>query len=556
MTGGKSPRFDIEALRSRVGGTIFARGEAYCRDGRVKVLDVNKDRILATIDGTETYRAELTGRGKAIDGECSCPFFEDNGFCKHLVAIALAVNNAAPDSGQGAFSRLRPYLKEKGIESLVDMILQLAERDPVLFAKLETEAALATADDPTLEAQLRKSIDRVTHTNRFIDYGEAPAWAARIDSLLDNISSLATGKRANLALKLIERLIDRIEKCIGSIDDSDGHCGMLIGRACDIHLTAARVAKPDGRELARMLFNRELKSDYASFSGSLASYADLLGDEGLTEYRRLATVAWEKLAARRKKPAAYDEGFASFHTLLGMMDYFAERDGDVDARIAFRAKDLSSPWNYLQLAEFCVSQGRKDEALRRAEEGLWMFEDDRPDERLVLFAARLLVEAKRKEDALSHLQKAFDKAPSIELYKQISKLGGGAARLRATGVIEELARRDKSGWHRFSDLLVDIYVTEKAFDEAWAVVGKYGASMAAKFTLAQKSEKLHTARALEVYAQQVDLLAKTGGNDAYEGAAKLIKRMAGLWTPGEHAAFVKSLKERHGKKRNLMKLLG
>ena len=54
---------------------------------------------------------------------------------------------------------------------------------------------------------------------------------------------------------------------------------------------------------------------------------------------------------------------------MGILDFFAERDGDVEARIALRMRDLSSPWDYLQLAEFCLSQGRQDEALRRAEEG-------------------------------------------------------------------------------------------------------------------------------------------------------------------------------------------
>ena len=95
---------------------------------------------------------------------------------------------------------------------------------------------------------------------------------------------------------------------------------------------------------------------------------------------------------------------------------FLERDGDVVARIALRAKDLSSPWSYLQLAEFCAEQGREDEALRWAEEGIWIFEDGRPDERLVLFAAGLLSKAGRKADAEAHVRRVFEKAPSLHLY--------------------------------------------------------------------------------------------------------------------------------------------
>ena len=93
-------------------------------------------------------------------------------------------------------------------------------------------------------------------------------------------------------------------------------------------------------------------------------------------------------------------------------------------RIALRAKDLSSPWHYLQLAEFCLAQGREAEALQRAEEGLWIFEDHRPDERLVLFVADLLVKAGRTSDAQASLRRAFEMAPSLESCPRARSLDG------------------------------------------------------------------------------------------------------------------------------------
>src|SRR5712692_5868790 len=65
---------------------------------------------------TFVARAELTGRGKEIGGECSCPVFEDWGFCKHMVATALAANAAGSDAqvvGASALARIRDHLKEK-----------------------------------------------------------------------------------------------------------------------------------------------------------------------------------------------------------------------------------------------------------------------------------------------------------------------------------------------------------------------------------------------------------------------------------------------------------
>jgi hypothetical protein len=121
-----------------------------------------------------------------------------------------------------------------------------------------------------------------------------------------------------------------------------------------------------------------------------------MSEEGLAEFRRLAREAWDKLPARIGPRRGVDEyGFDDFG-LMTILDFFAERDGDVDTRIALRAKNLSSPWAYLQLAEFCQAQGQEEEeALRRVEEGLWLVEDDRPDERLVSFAEK----EDRKTDA-------------------------------------------------------------------------------------------------------------------------------------------------------------
>ena len=186
---------------------------------------------------------------------------------------------------------------------------------------------------------------------------------------MDAIGGLASDSRASLAFKLAERAIDRIELAMNDIDNSDGNCGDLLAQARDIHLTAARRARPDPKEFAHDLFAREMADSYDTFSRAVQRYADVLGEEGLAEYRRLAAAAWDKLPSRvpeRKEKYDYSRAYA---TLANILDYFAERDGDTTARIALRTKDLSLSWNYYQLAEFCLSNGRNEEALKWARKG-------------------------------------------------------------------------------------------------------------------------------------------------------------------------------------------
>jgi len=551
------PRFDVDALRELAGGKVFERGQAYHRDGQVQILVIKPERVLAQVAGSEDYRTELRGQGGAIDGECSCRAFEDHGFCKHMVATGLAANDVGTDEadGGGALVRIRDHLKQRGTDALVDMIVGLVEQDPALFRKLDAAAAAPHEDEKTLRKRLRKSIDNATRPRDFIDYREAPRWAANVDSALDIIAGLASGAPAGLARELAAHAIDRIGQAMESVDDSDGHCGALSGRARDIHLAAVRQIRPEPIELARELFALEMVDDYGTFDGAVRLYADVLGESGLAEYRRLANEAWAKLALSTSSDEEQDDDI-NHHQLMRILDFFAERDGDVDARIALRSKHLSSQWDYLRLAEFCLSQGREDQALRHAEEGLWMFEDGRQNEGLVVLAAELLSKAGRRPDAEAHLWRLFKKEPTLELYTRLCEIGGEAAREQALSFLEsKQSSRARIRWNDSTDLLVHIWMHEKMFDAAWTAVRKHGASITLKEELANECEATHPREALEVYAERVDQLASTGGALAYEQAAQLIARMTKLRGKAEQAAYVLALKERFGRKRNFIKLL-
>lgn len=556
----RSGRFDVAALRALVGAKVFARGEEYFADGAVQILTVEKDRVLAQVEGSEDYRTRLSGRGKHIGGDCSCPAYDDWGSCKHMVAVALAVNAQAGDAeaeGSGTLSRIRAHLKAKGVDALVDLLIDLAERDPALLRKLDTAATAARGDDKTLAARLRKAIDQATRPRRFIEYDEAEDWADNVGVALDALAELAPAGQAGLVLELAMRAIDRLGVAAESIDDSDGHVGALLERARDIHLAAAAIVRPEPVALARALYAREVDGGEETFAGAASVYGKVLGKTGLTEYRRLANEAWDRLPPRPRGAARVDaDDFVERLRLMGILDHFAERDGDVDRRIALRARDLSTPWAYFQLAEFCLSQKRRDEALSHAEEGLWRFEDERTDERLLFFAVDLLTKAGREKDALAHLWRAFEKQPDLDLYARLRKLGGVDARGRALELLERrLAKTQRSAWSWPADLLIRVRTREKMFDTAWAAVRAHGASMDAKMELARASDAARPGEALAVYVEHVTKLVEAGGNDAYKTAAALVARMAALRDAAEQAAYVAALKQRFARRRNFIAML-
>lgn len=459
----RSTRFDVATLRTRAGDKVFARGEEYHREGLDEILSVERDRVLAQVLGSDDYRTILKGRSKKIGGECSCPAFRDRGFCKHMVATALVANEIAYDGRKkepSVLDRIRAHLKQQGVDALVEMVVEFAEGDSILLRKLDiAAAACAPGGGKSLEKQLRRAINRATRTRRFVDYDEMEDWADNVGAALDAVAQLAGGLHAALAMRLALHAIDRIEDAIESMDDSDGHGGALLEQAGDIHLDACRAAKPDPVELARNLFARELHGKFNTFFRGVAGYADVLGEANLAEYRRLATEAWNELPPPARKRGDVEAPFR----LVGILDFFAQRDGDVEARIALRARDLSSPGAYVQLARFCLEQGRPDEALRRAEEGLWMFEDGTPNRELVLFVVERLSKAGRKDVAAAHLLKSFEKAPSLELYQGIRKSAGKAASEQARAYLAAKAAADQTmNGDIASAILIRILTEEKS----------------------------------------------------------------------------------------------
>lgn len=563
-------RFDVGTLREIAGEKVFARGVAYHEDKQVEIISIDGARVLAKVIGSEVYRSELEGTGKKFSGECSCPAFSDWGFCKHLVATALTANDLEPGALEQAasrFSKIRDHLRARGIEPLVEMIMGLAERDPALLGDLELAAAEVTADDQTLFAQFKKAITEATRTRGFVEYREARDWAETIQRVLDRVANLIGIGRAKLVLRLLEHFFARIDAALNSMDDSDGHGGAIYAKACEIHLAACREARPEPTALARELFAREMDTGRDFFHGASETYADVLGDVGLAEYRRLASEAWQSVKPLRVGGRlVHDEQFGARFRLGAILESFAGREGDVDARIAIRANDLSTAYAYLGIAQLCLDHRREAEALKWAEEGVWQFEDH-PDERLVFFLADLYRRIGREEDIDKLLWQNFERLPSIELYRKLKAAAGSgkaameAARDHAIALLRaKLGKpQTKARWSSPKELLLQLLMSEKLVAEAWEVVRDYGCSESQLEALAKASEQSHPNEALSAYARGVERLVGLGSQSNYEEASKTIARMQSirkrLGASADHAVYLADLMSRHKAKRNLMKLL-
>lgn len=564
-------------LEDLAGTTAFRRGEEYFSVGAVSRLRATDGKIIAKVEGTETYQVELRDDDSDLAYDCTCPRAADGYFCKHCVAVGLAwlaENSAAPKSGaaSGKKKRLDPwrdikeYLITQPPETLIDLLLDVAQRDDRLYQSLLLKVE-RTGGGGNVAKAFRRAIDGATRIHGFVDWQEVSTFAGNIDQVADSLAELLKPDTASTLLELAEYAIERVENSLEQIDDSNGEIGGIVYRLGELHLKACMMARPEPAELAERLFRFETTLPFGLCSFDATTYCDALGKEGLRRYRELAEDEWRKLKPRDAKDS-YDAHRA---TITRIMERLAEASGDVDKLVAIKSRDLSSSYRYLDIAEIWTKARQPDKALEWAERGLKAF-PDRPDNRLRDFLVAAYLKRKRNDEALLLTWIQFEELPALEHYKKLHDVTGKLGvwpeqRERALAKLADVIGREATTTTRWKpkpsapnySLQVEIALWEKDLDAAWASAHEGICDRNLLITLAGKLESSRPDDAVSLYRRVVPPIVEQTSNSAYEEAIKLIRKVGGLMKVQNQSRqfgdYLAELRLQFKPKRNFIKLL-
>lgn len=579
-------------LMGLAGGRSFSRGEEYFKRGLVGVISEKNGVISANIHGTRIYDTRLKCVPEAqvkvrLDYSCSCPVGRDGDFCKHCVALGLAWmeksvaakkedSDAKASATRQATPRkevsqrdIRKWLEAQDQKLILDMMMEQIKADGRLREDLILRIAKENAGGIDLSAY-RRAISAAFHTYGFISYHDMYEYAEGVSEVIDSIERLCKEGFANEAILLAEYAFEQAALAVGNADDSDGHFGDFCERLSRVHWSACKAAKPDPVDLAKRLFAFEMMdSNLDIFYGAAELYKAILGKQGLAEYRRLAEKEWATV--QEKGSGSRDTGYSGRRfRITSVMESLAKADGDIDALIAVKKRDLSKPYSFLEIAEICKKTGRSGEALEWAEKGITSFPENQ-DNRLRDFIAEEYHRRKRYDDAYRLYRIQFTEHPELEQYK---KLMGYAKKINRADVVREdalsylreMIEKEKSNpkmsyWHFKPDSsrLVEIFLWEKDVEAAWSEAKTGGCRDRLWLDLAKLRETGHPADAIEVYKRLIETIIEQKNNQAYDDALRMAKKirdlMGRLDKTEEFTRYLTSLRLRHKPKRNLMKLL-
>jgi uncharacterized Zn finger protein len=558
-------------IRRLAGAQSYQRGLDYFSHGHVESLEDEDELVRAVVRGNQDYTVTLAADEGILDYSCDCPVGNGGAFCKHCVAAALAWLNRAARPPRGKAKKVtlasaREFLQSEDKDTLVQMVLDWAKDDGRLRERLVLYAARRAGPDTSSAAVLR-AFQKAVRVRGYVGYREARTWARAVDNAIDSIEQLLNDGQAAAVIELCESALQSLLDAIQTVDDSDGHFGMLRDRLEDLHHRACEEAPPDAENLARRLFELELHGDFDVFSGAAERYAEILGAKGMQVYRKLAEAEWRKVPARTAKDT--ESAPIRHYRVTRIMESLAKASNDVEQRVAVMSRDLSYAYHYLLIAEVYREAHQYDNALLWAEKGLQAF-PAQTDARLREFAAKEYHRRGRHDDAMKLIWAAFSEHLSLQAYAALeehAKKAGAWPEWRERALaqirldIAKAKQKARPSWFLFigdNSQLVEIFLYEGNPEEAWREAQAGGCSDSLWLRLAGVREKEHPEDAAPIYLKHAEA-AVASGNGNYESSVDLLTKAAAAMRRMDRAAeFVRhleTLRLKHKAKRNFLKLI-
>ena len=582
-------------LRQLAGEETYVVGEAYVGDGRVRQVQFGLDRVTARVAGSRVYRVKIWRARGELKFSCSCPVGRGDAFCKHCVAVGLtwvisaeranagaSAADPATEKDDHARTRLQGHLRSLERDRLVSLLLEATDYDDILRRRLLMEAIgvagrgarkHASAPEPDF-ATYRQILHDAIDAPDYVDYDAMPDYVHGVSEAIQPLGELLKTGYAAAVVELVELALVGLDRASDMIDASDGSLNAVYDDLQVYHLKACRAARVDPEALAERLLNYELEGGLGVFNNAAKTYAEVLGATGLGAWRRLLIQEWSNLATLPSAPATGGTAPIDHRRfqIQALMENLAATEGDLATLAAVKQGDLSSPHDFLALAEWHHAAERDDEAISWAERGRRAFPDPEDHAGLQDFLVTAFRQSARADEATALVWEQFVRAQTLEQYQQLKTLTGETLegwpvwRERALALTRQsLAARQalarERGWPDAPDhsLLVEFLLADGADDEAWREAQAGGCQPELWQRLAERRERSHPADALHVYQAQLGPVIAQGGARAYKEAIELLNKISALLEvvggPADADAYRAEVRATHRQKRNFVKLL-
>jgi hypothetical protein len=388
-------------------------------------------------------------------------------------------------------------------------------------------------------AQLRAEVDRGLRTRRFLGYGESAGWARAARPIVAELQKAVDESPSRALVELLQRAVGHVVKVIMHADDSDGLIGDLARDLLALHARACDAGVADPVDLAAWMVRFQF-DDQDFFEVDPVRYASALGETGLAAYR-------DAVGERRD-----GDSFAVRY----VRERLAILDRDVDAVVRLLGGDLTTPYQFIRVAEAMRELGLGDEVLAWAKRGIAQTSGWQVSQ---LYDLACGVHDAREEplEVLALRRAQHERMPSSSTYRALRTVAEAldAWPLEQNAARATLQRADPRGF-------VDALLGDEEFELAWSAAAAAPRDALGSdlwLRLAESSERDRPADALAVYQRIADEVLERADRRAYRSAARILQRaQAAAQAAGELDAFgdyLTRLREQYRRRPTLIAIL-
>jgi hypothetical protein len=404
---------------------------------------------------------------------------------------------------------------------------------------VERQVRLVAARTAGDLAQLRAEVDRGLRTRRFLGYRDSAGWARAARPIVAELGNAVASSPSRALVELLQRAVGHVVKVIMHADDSDGLIGDLARDLLALHARACDAGVADPVELAGWMVRFGFV-DQDFFEVDPVRYASALGEDGLAAYR-------DAVGARSD-----GDSFAVRYA----RERLAILEGDVDALVKLLGGDLTSPYQFIRVAEAMGELGLDDETLAWSTRGIAQTSGWQTS-KLYDLACGVHASLEQPLEVLALRRAQHERMPSSSTYRALRT---AAEALDAWPLEQEAARAtlQRADPRGFVDALLGDGEPRLAWSAA-AAAPQDALGSDLWLRLAESSERDRPADALAVYQRIAGDVLEKADRRAYRSAARILQRaQAAAQAAGEFDAFgdyLTRLREQHRRRPTLITIL-
>lgn len=599
MNENKLPKITRAVIQRATTAQSFSRGEDYYATGAVAELVRRGDTVYAEVEGSsyEPYQVEITFDEDDIDDAyCTCPY-DWGGWCKHIVAVLLAIADA-PDTVE-ARPTVEALIEPLDAAQLRAVVLALVARHPELVNEIESCLAVQASDAapkpapespsappprPVVDpAPFRRQVHSILHSldrmRRSEAYWHIGGVVDQVRGLLDQAWQLIEAGDGANALRVLEGITDAYVNAWYNLDDSDGEASALFEDLAAVWTEAALTANltPEEREQWVEMLDawQDEIDEYGIDEGFEAAqealrqgwdYPPLLrvirdGEitiNGTWENYEEAPYYADELAMARlnvlERQGRYQEYLylAEAESQTSRYVTMLVRLGRVDEAVAYGLEYLTQTEEALALAQALHTGGHTREALRVAEHGLEL--GGHAKSQLATWLRDVAADAGEPELALNAALMTFKAAVDLEAYRKIQSLAGDRWETLRQELLETL--RQRTGYA--GQAVIEIFLHEGLIDDAIRALGDYPHYSTVELVVNAAIES-RPDWCIQACKQQAESIMDGGQSKYYQRAAYWLGRAKAAYVSAgrgdEWRAYLDTLFQKHARKYSLMPLL-